>query len=212
MTDLYALLGVPPHAQQWQIKDAYRSRAKTLHPDAGGNAEDFAHLSAAYAILSDKTKRERYDQDGVVEEKRDQTRALAIGIINQYMASIVEQVVRGPDDRLIANDLVEGIRDELRNRIETITDEIGKMTRIAQRLEKFAGRFTAKKGNNYLRSIIEGKVREIEAGVANAREALVLHEAAIEILADQSFEVDQVVQHSFNNPYHQSATGGTFAR
>jgi curved DNA-binding protein CbpA len=212
MASLYELLRVTPNATQEQIKAAYRSRAKTLHPDVGGDAEDFATLSVAYAILSNKTRRERYDQDGVVEEKRDQTRALAIGIINQYMASIVEQVVRGPDDRLIANDLVEGIRDELRNRIETITDEIGKMTRIAQRLERFAGRFTAKKGNNYLRSIIEGKVREIEVGIANAREALVLHETAIEILADQSFEVDQVVQHPFNNPFSQSATGGTFTR
>lgn len=51
--DFYADLGIARDASPAAIKAAYRKRAKTAHPDAGGNADDFARLQRAYDVLSD---------------------------------------------------------------------------------------------------------------------------------------------------------------
>ena len=64
--DFYKILGVTPTASQSEIKDAYRSKAKALHPDKNqGNAaleEKFKAVSEAYDILSDAKKRAEYDE------------------------------------------------------------------------------------------------------------------------------------------------------
>lgn len=61
MADLYAALGVAPTADADAIRAAYRALARQHHPDAGGTTEMMAALNNAYAILSDKTARRRYD-------------------------------------------------------------------------------------------------------------------------------------------------------
>lgn len=71
MKDLYTILGVPREASQADVKKAYRTLAKELHPDRHKGdekvAERFKEVSAAYAILGDKDKRGRYDR-GEIDE------------------------------------------------------------------------------------------------------------------------------------------------
>ncbi len=64
MADLYDVLGVPADASADEIKKAYRRRARELHPDAGGDEEQFKAVQAAYTVLGDPAKRERYDRFG----------------------------------------------------------------------------------------------------------------------------------------------------
>ena len=64
MANLYDLLGVSKGASDSDIKKAYHKMAKTLHPDVNPDAkaqEKFKSVSKAYEILSDKSKRARYD-------------------------------------------------------------------------------------------------------------------------------------------------------
>ncbi len=46
-----ALLGVPPHATQDQIRRAFRAAARTVHPDRGGEPASFRRLIEARTQL-----------------------------------------------------------------------------------------------------------------------------------------------------------------
>jgi len=63
-TELYDLLGVTPKATEKEIKQAYRKKALTHHPDKGGDEEEFKKLNVAFEILSDPQKRKVYDRFG----------------------------------------------------------------------------------------------------------------------------------------------------
>jgi DnaJ-class molecular chaperone len=79
MRDFYSVLGVKRDAGADEIKAAWRSKAKSVHPDQ--NRDDpqannrFAEIGRAYEVLKDPAKRNRYDQQRVKVEamEREQT-------------------------------------------------------------------------------------------------------------------------------------------
>jgi hypothetical protein len=77
--DYYELLGVARDAPAAEIRSAYRSLAKLMHPDAGGTAGTFRLLREAYETLTDPDRRADYDSgdpdsytDGDTEDDEDE--------------------------------------------------------------------------------------------------------------------------------------------
>ena len=70
--DLYQRLGLKRGASEAEIKKAYRSLAKQLHPDRNKDKPDaakrFSEVTHAYDLLSDKDKRAQYDRGEIDEE------------------------------------------------------------------------------------------------------------------------------------------------
>lgn len=64
--DYYAVLGVTRDASENDIKRAFRELARKHHPDTGAvdGGERFREINEAYAVLSDKDQRARYDRWG----------------------------------------------------------------------------------------------------------------------------------------------------
>merc|ERR1711934_504716 len=63
-TGFYKRLGVEKDADFSTIKKAYFKLARTHHPDRGGDKEKFQEIQAAYEVLIDREKREKYDRHG----------------------------------------------------------------------------------------------------------------------------------------------------
>jgi len=70
--DLYQQLGIKRGASDAEVKKAYRSLAKQLHPDRNKDnpqaAARFAKVTQAYDILSDKDRRAKYDRGEIDED------------------------------------------------------------------------------------------------------------------------------------------------
>lgn len=64
MSSHYQTLGVEHDATLEEIKKAYRRKAVLLHPDKGGNQEEFKVLNTAYETLVNPEKKATYDNGG----------------------------------------------------------------------------------------------------------------------------------------------------
>lgn len=65
--DYYEILGVKRESSEAEIKSAYRKLARKFHPDVNKTKEaeqKFKDINEAYEVLSDKEKRQRYDNLG----------------------------------------------------------------------------------------------------------------------------------------------------
>ncbi|MFH1087208.1 MAG: molecular chaperone DnaJ [Chloroflexota bacterium] len=65
--DYYQVLGLPRNASEEEVRKAYRKLVMKYHPDRNPEpdaTEKMKRLNAAYAVLSDSAKRQRYDRYG----------------------------------------------------------------------------------------------------------------------------------------------------
>ena len=74
--DYYSILGIRRGASEKEIKQAYRKLARQYHPDVNPGDKSaeakFKQINEAYEVLSDKEKRQKYDQYGDQWQYADQ--------------------------------------------------------------------------------------------------------------------------------------------
>ena len=102
MATLYDELGARPDASVGELRQAYRRRARQLHPDLrpgdeGTAAEAMTRLNSAYRVLSDPDERRRYDLELALAAARQRAeRMTAEGRFNGTHRSTT--TVRDADD------------------------------------------------------------------------------------------------------------------
>lgn len=86
--DYYSILQVSSDATNEDIKLSFRRLARKYHPDLNPNdpetAERFKLISSAYEILSDQTKRTRYDREQRLSKKQDSRTTVNGGYSSSY--------------------------------------------------------------------------------------------------------------------------------
>jgi curved DNA-binding protein CbpA len=94
MKSLYDVLGITSESSPKQIKDAFRKRAKDLHPDHdGGDEEKMKELNKAYSILKNPSLRKKYDETGDADECDVNNTEPAIV---RFMAELTFEMVKSP--------------------------------------------------------------------------------------------------------------------
>lgn len=65
--DPYMALGIERGAAPGVVKAAYRLRARSAHPDRGGDPEEFMVVVRAFDLLSDPDARRLFDESGIID-------------------------------------------------------------------------------------------------------------------------------------------------
>ena len=86
----YEILHVQPDAPREIILSSYRTLMQQLnaHPDRGGDNQVAAQINRAYSVLSDESKRHRYDRE-LQESLRDTTSLTATGSYVMYEDGLI---------------------------------------------------------------------------------------------------------------------------
>jgi curved DNA-binding protein CbpA len=189
ITDLYELLGVLRDASDDDIEMAFRKKAKALHPDKGGNADAFAALARAIAVLRDPEKRAHYDRFGNANDRAAQADP-AIELVKIEVDGLLGAFL-GSDKRAIFYvDVVKVMTDAFDDKIAAIEKQIKTLKVDTVRVADFASRFEADDDDNLIRKMIEYKVRSMTQAMANAERIIETHRAAREIAASHKFRSD----------------------
>jgi molecular chaperone DnaJ len=90
--DYYVVLGLSRDASETDIKRAFRELARKFHPDvnASDEGEKFREINEAYAVLSDRENRARYDRWG----HADGDSASGLGAVVDAAQEIINDVFR----------------------------------------------------------------------------------------------------------------------
>lgn len=89
--DYYAVLGLTRDASETDVKRAFRELARRHHPDVnpGDGGERFREINEAYAVLSDRDARSRYDRWGHPDDG-----ASGLGAVVDAAQEIINDVFR----------------------------------------------------------------------------------------------------------------------
>lgn len=140
MTDinLYDVLGIKEDATDEEIKAAYKKRAKEAHPDKGGSDEEMTQVTFAYEVLSDKSRRARYDINGDTTPTKSFDEKMS-AFISEVFMSIVDKYDYNTIEninviKMLKNRTYNYISENKQN-IGRCQDEIIKYGKVLKRLK-----------------------------------------------------------------------------
>lgn len=164
---LYDDLGVEQDSTLDTIKKAWRKKAREAHPDKGGEKEDFQVIQHAYTVLSDESKRKRYDETGDHDDQPDDAARMHEVLIGMF-ASLVDSAptVENHDIIRALRICIYAMNEE--QRLAILTTE--------KRLKKYAGarkrviRTDNGDGRNIFADALEVKINDLNRQIAAATE------------------------------------------
>ena len=185
--DPYDVLGVDAAATVDEINAAYRRRAKDVHPDTGGSAQEFGEVKFAHTVLSDPERRARYDHTGEIDELNpDNTEQGAVGLIGVMLEAILVA-----ENDPIECDLVAMMKAHVVTQIAEVNRKLQITRRSIERAERMRGRFRRNKpGDNTIERVLDWEIGVLKSSVGKSEAALKQRERAIELLCDYDFAQD----------------------
>lgn len=168
----YKILGVQSDATDEVILRAYRKLAKRYHPDRNPGDEHakdkYTEVDAAFKLLSDPIRRERYDRTGDVNEPRrtavDPEHAELCQILQPLLIEVLQSLGSSPFGPHIKEvDVVERIKQRLATIIANAEQHRASVERGRATLTEVVGRFEVKNGENILADLVRSQLAQVES-------------------------------------------------
>lgn len=186
---LYDDLGVGADATTEEINAAYRKQAKRHHPDAGGDADTFARLGRAVAVLRDPTRRAEYDRTGDADaaSRPDDPDGTAREFLMQSFGAAMQSFLGGASD-----DVIGMARRDLRSKRDTQSRDRRNAELTARSFASAKGKLTFKgAGDDILGKVLNAKAEELTRIIESMKENEAAIARALELLDQWEWQRDQ---------------------
>tara|TARA_Y100000310_G_scaffold173688_1_gene173826 strand:+ start:2267 stop:2881 length:615 start_codon:yes stop_codon:yes gene_type:complete len=164
---LYDALGVSTDATQAEIKRAYKRLAMQLHPDRpNGDADTFLPIQAAYDVLSDESKRRRYDETGDVEDRRFED------LVTDKMMQLFNGMLS--EEQNVIGDAVEQMRGMIEKGINGTMHNQNKVEAKKTQLKKRRNRIKITQGHgaNLYKQLADAAITSCDQQIAQLEEEI----------------------------------------
>ena len=184
MIDPYETVGVERTAETATIKSAYRRRAKSLHPDAGGDVDSFDQLKTAYELLIDPIRRKVFDDTGYDPALVDAVDRKGLLVLETLVNEVLlDEREPGSFDPLAA------MRRKLSDDIVKSRFHILELERHRNRVRQHIDRLGRKAGTDFLGSMLRARSQSIAEAIRNAETQIQSIEQAYAMLEGYSYEL-----------------------
>jgi curved DNA-binding protein CbpA len=160
--DPYAMLGLERDADENAVKAAYRKAAKGMHPDSGGDADQFARLQTCYDLLRDPVRRKVFDDTGFDPQLADPRDLKGLMLLER---------------RKLSDDIVKS------------RFHILELERHRNRVRQHIDRLGRKAGTDFLGSMLRARSQSIAEAIRNAEAQIQSIEQAYAMLEGYSYEL-----------------------
>ena len=184
--NLYKIIGVKKNATRDQIKNAYRDKARELHPDKGGDNEEFGIIAKAYHVLSDKENRERYDRTGV---------EVAVSFIEQKAQGLLQTMFNMCIDKIgvegiLTFNVIKRTKELLKTELDATIEQKKKVIERKKALEKITKRIKHKNKLNAFTLVIKHRIDQEDKKSKVISEQIEAVKIAQKMLKDYGFKFD----------------------
>ncbi len=184
MIDPYAMLGLERDADDGAIKTAYRKAAKGMHPDSGGDTDQFARLQACYDLLRDPVRRKVFDDTGFDPQLADPRDLKGLMLLEPLVNDVIlDEREPGSFDPLAA------MRRKLSDDIVKSRFHILELERHRNRVRQHIDRLGRKTGTDFLGSMLRARSQSIAEAIHNAEGQIQAIEQAYAMLEGYSYEL-----------------------
>lgn len=176
----YKTLGVPENASQEEIKDAYRIKAQTLHPDkVGGDGKEMADLSKAYATLKDPIKRQLYDASGYEERMPIEAEVRDL-LLLMFRSALSED-----------GNAVEKVKENIKIGQDLLAKDIADLNAREKKLTKRRDKITSTGPMNLAHMVIDESLKAVKAGLASCERQVQVGKLAMAEIENYNEEVPE---------------------
>ena len=164
----YSTLGIEATASPAAVKKAYRRKAAQSHPDKGGKEEEFHRIHAAYKLLSDPGKRDRYDRTGDVEIADGWERIIADNFANLILLVLETE----------PSDVTDAATSALTHNKAQLADSAAKLRREIEKQRKHIARVKlTDNGHDPVTTALQSRISALDQKIRETeRETMICEE------------------------------------
>jgi len=185
----YKILGVSRETcTDEEVKKAYRNKAKLLHPDQGGDPQEFQELKAAYELIKSKTKRDSFESG-----ETDTIRVEALNLIG----ALFNELLYKSFDRYMKTSFLVEIELRLKEGLDQISKELQEIRTKSRSLNDRLGVVFLKPGKQeraLFDEVIEHNLKQLGYEKKKLKSVKKVHITALRILRnfEESSDWDDV--------------------
>lgn len=186
--DPYDILGVKRGANDQELKDAMREKAKDLHPDRNPDSKDeFQQMMAAYDLLTSPSRRKRYDKTGQWDKQKSFESRFS-EIIQAVFIKIAEDVedAKKVNPVLLFKDHVRGVYSKGLSSLSELEAKIEKLNEVRKRISYDGDE------ENLIIKTLDLQLRQYDISLADFNDELELVKKIQEVLEYYDYDIEKV--------------------